>query len=211
MSLEKPDQAPDAGRRSRWFSRTAGWLLVVAGAVTLGLSLQMPAKAALGSWLLDRAWSETVAAGPEAEAVKPWPGADIAPVGRIRFPSLDAERVILNDASGEAMAWGAGHVRGTAELGAPGVSGIAAHRDSHFALLAKLGPGDEVVLQTRAGADQRYVVEGARVVDAKSWRFPAVFEGPEVLALLTCWPVEALTPGDERLVVYARRIAGDAS
>lgn len=191
--------------------RLLGVAMVLAGAATLALALKMPAKAALGSYLLDRAWEQTVDAGPEAAAVKPWPGADIAPVGRISFPTLDAERVILNAASGEAMAWGAGHVQGTAELGAPGVAGVAAHRDSHFALLANLGPGDEVELETRAGLTQRYRVEMAQVVDARRWRFPAVFDGPEVLALLTCWPIDALASSNERLVVYARRVHEDAS
>lgn len=209
-SVEVSDGAASrADRLSGWALRLAGWGLLAAGIVTLGLALKMPAKAALGYYLLDRAWAETLAAGPAAAPVRPWPGADMAPVARIAFPTLDAERVVLDTASGEAMAWGAGHVQGTAAPGKPGVAGIAAHRDSHFALLAQLGPGDDVMLETRNGETQRYRVEGAQVVDARHWRFPALFEGPEVLALLTCWPVDALVPGDERLVVYARRIADE--
>lgn len=194
------------GFRRRLLLRLGGGGLALAGLVVLGGALAMPAKAVLGSFLLDRAFSITLESAPDAPLARPWPGADMAPIARVRFPSLDAERVVLDQASGEAMAWGAGFVRGTADLGTPGVSAIAAHRDSHFALLADLAPGDDVLLQTRDGVERRYRVETGMVVDARSWRFPALFEGPDVLALMTCWPIDDLTPGDERLVLFARQV-----
>lgn len=177
------------------------------GAVGFGVAaygLATPAKALLGELLLERAFAHTLATG---ERATPWPWADMAPVARLEFPSLGESRVVLDQASGEAMAWGAGHVAGTAPLGAPGLSAAAAHRDTHFALLEHLAPGDEIALQTADGATRRYRVARGEVVDSRQVGFAILHHGRDVLALSTCWPFGALTPGPMRYILFAEPIS----
>lgn len=209
----------------------AGLMLGGLGFVAAGLAT--PAKAALGQYLLERAWEASVAAAQNAESAsdaevsnvevskvevsnvegaagaalaRPWSWADMAPVARLSFPRLGEERLVLDKASREGLAWGPGHVSGTAPLGAPGLSAAAAHRDTHFGLLQDVEIGDVIELETVDGGVARYEVKHTAVVDVREWRFPAVFEGPDVLALATCFPFNQLTPGPERFVLFADRL-----
>ncbi|MEO1292005.1 MAG: class GN sortase [Pseudomonadota bacterium] len=177
-------------------------MVMLTGAALTASALYIPAKAQLGQSLLQDAWQEAKAGMP----AKPWPWADIEPVAKLAFPSLGVEQLVLNEASGEAMAWGPGHVTGTEPLGAPGLSAAAAHRDTHFAHLGDLAPGDTILLETKDGLKAEYRVDHAMVIDATQWRFPDIKDGPDRLALSTCWPLDSLTPGPERLVVFADRV-----
>ena len=208
-----PDAGEEEGGAAFRPSDIAGGLLaaamVLGGGGLVAAGAATPVKAMIGQAMLERAWGEArlqAEAQGEAARVRPWSWADIAPAARLRFPSLGEERLVLDTASGEAMAWGPGHVDGTAELGAPGVSAAAAHRDTHFALLQHLSVGDVIELETLDGGVARYRVAETGVVDARTWRFPAVFEGPDVLALATCWPFNSQIPGPERFVLFADRI-----
>lgn len=178
----------------RWLARGAILVPALAGVWLAVGGVWMVAKAELGQVLLQRAWD----AGRDA----PWPGADMRPLARLSVPALGVEAVVLDSASGEAMAWGPGHVRGTALPGAPGLAAIAGHRDSHLAFLAELGPGAEIRVE-RSGKAHRFRVTGAEVVDSRTWRFPTDRDGPPRLALSTCWPLDAQTPGPLRLIVHA--------
>ncbi len=165
-----------------------------------------PAKALIGQWLLDAAWERTRASGRPA---RPWGWADVAPVARIAAPRIGASAVVLGDASGEAMAWGPGHVPGTAAPGAPGLSAIAGHRDSHLAFLADLRPGDRLVLET-AGGRVDYRVSHGVVVDSRAWRLPTTQAGVPRLALVTCWPFDGAFDGPLRFVLYAEPVPAAA-
>lgn len=191
--------------RLRQAGLAAGLLLCASGLGLLGYALYMPAKATLGQILLERSWRQSQAAAETGtpRRFSPWPWADVAPAARLTFPSLGESRLVLDRASGEAMAWGPGHVSGTQPFGAPGISAVAAHRDTHFALLGRVGPGDPIELETPDGARRVYRVVSARVVNAERWRFPTLRSGPNVLALSTCWPLDSMTPGPERLIVFA--------
>ncbi|WP_331327689.1 class D sortase [Methylobacterium fujisawaense] len=89
---------------------------------------------------------------------------------------------------------------GTPEAGAPGTAVIAAHRDTQFAVLGQLGPGDPVTVTGRDGRILRFRVTGTRVA-----RWDASGIDPEApgrhLDLVTCWPLEALQAGPLRLIV----------
>lgn len=187
---------PFGGRAARWLARGAVLAPAMAGLWLAGDGLYMAAKAELGQFLLQRAWSDG-----EAD---PWPGADIHPLARLSAPGLGVDAIVLDSASGKAMAWGPGHVRGTALPGAPGLSAIAGHRDSHLAFLARLAPGARLTVE-RGGAVTPFRVTSAEVVDSRTWRFPDDRGGPPRLALSTCWPLDAETPGPMRLIVYAVR------
>ncbi len=192
--------------------RQAGFALAASAAAAVlavglwhaGMAALHPLKAWVGQRLLAAAWEETLAEGRPA---RPWGWADLTPAARLTAPRIGAEAVVLDSASGEAMAWGPGHVAGTAPLGRPGLAAIAGHRDSHLAFLADLRPGDMLSLETPEGGRRLYRVSHALVVDSRVWRFPARLEGPETLVLATCWPFDADRAGPLRFLLFAEAAA----
>jgi len=196
-----------AASRARLIGAAVGLCLIGLGAVQIALAAHGPIKAWIGQQMLESAWSESRSAGTP---VRPWAWADIRPVARISAPRLGVSAVVLDGTSGEAMAWGPGHVVGTAPIGQPGLAAIAGHRDSHLAFLAELRPGDAITVQPAEGPAQRYRVSEALVVDSRHWRFPVDRTGPARLALATCWPFDARDSGPLRFVLFAERAAPGA-
>lgn len=172
---------------------------LLAGVVLCAQGLWIPAKAALAQVLLERAFDQSVLTG---QPVKPWPWADTWPVARITFPRLGRAVIVLDGASGQALAFGPGHVAGTPDAGDRGTAVYAAHRDTHFALLGDLRAGDAVEVARIDGRRARFQVAGAQVV-----RWDASGVDPHArgraLALATCWPLNATAPGPLRYVVWA--------
>ncbi len=157
------------------------------------------AKAWLAQYLLQSAW-ETARAG--GERVRPWPWADTWPVARLQVPRLGVDQIILAGASGRTLAFGPGHLAGTAEPGGVGNSVVSAHRDTHFRFLQQLQPGDRLELITLQGARLTYAVASAEVHDKSDlWLLD---QGQNLLTLITCYPFDALLPGGpERYVIRA--------
>lgn len=183
--------------RARRLSALVGAALFCAGAAIAAPALWLPAKAAVGQWLLERAWAEAREGGTR----RPWAWADIEVAARLTVPRLGVSEVVLADASGEAMAWGPGMVAGTGLPGERGLAAIAGHRDSHLAFLADVRPGDEILVDRPDGQRIRFVARGGLVVDARHWRFPAGHGAG--LALATCWPFESGEDGPLRFVLFA--------
>jgi sortase A len=140
--------------------RAAALALVAAGAVLLAHGLWIPAKAAFAQVLLERAFSKSEGGG----AARPWPWADFVPLARLRAPRLEASAIVVSSATGEALAFGPGHLSGSAPPGAHGNVVLAGHRDTHFRFLRDLRPGDALVLETPAGGRGDYAVAWAGVV-----------------------------------------------
>ena len=67
--------------------------------------------------------------------VRPWPWADITPVAVLEVPRLGERSIVLEGASGQAMAFGPGHMINTPPIGARGTAVVAAHRDTQFRYL----------------------------------------------------------------------------
>ena len=172
--------------------RVVGAVLMGAGALLAASALYHPAKAQLGQHLLAQAW--------RAGDAKPWPWADFTAYARVRAPRLGVSAIALSSASGASMAWGPGHVEGTALHGENGLTAFAGHRDSHFAFLGELAPGDLLIVETTEGVGA-YRVDRAIIIDSRSWRFPK--GGDRRLALSICWPLGAATQGPLRLIIFA--------
>ncbi|WP_205686808.1 class GN sortase [Caulobacter flavus] len=173
------------------------------GLVLCGQGLWIHAKAALAQVLLERAFDQSQRAG--GAPVRPWSWADTWPTARIAFPRQDQEVIALDGASGQALAFGPGHVAGTPQAGDRGTAVYAAHRDTHFAVLGEVRPGDPIVVERADGKVARFEVVGAKVVrwDASGLDPQAPGRG---LALATCWPLDAKTRGPMRYVVWARPV-----
>jgi sortase A len=175
----------------------------LAGLIGLGQGVWIPLKAGLAQVLLERAFARTVSGGVP---VKPWAWADTHPVARVSVPRLRESAVVLSGASGEALAFGPGHLRGTAEAGRPGVAVFAAHRDTHFRFLGAVQPGDVVVVTGTDGTSVSFRAGPGRVA---RWNASGIHGrgGPPRLALVTCWPLDAQTSGPWRYIVEAEMIS----
>jgi sortase A len=172
------------------------------GAVFIGEAIWIKAKAAVAQVLLDRAFAESIATGQPA---KPWSWADTWPVARISVPRLRISAIALAGSSGQAMAFGPGHIERTALPGGEGTAVYAAHRDTHFSFLGQLVVGDEIRVTGSDGLSFDYRVTGTSIV-----RFDdsgiAADAGGRNLALVTCWPLDGSIRGPLRYVVHARML-----
>ena len=166
-------------------------LLALVGAALFGNGVYLYAKARVAQLLLARAWSRTLHGEHD---VKPWSWADTWPVAKIEFPRQHSSAIVLAGASGRTMAFGPGHIDGTAMPGQRGNCAISAHRDTQFAVLRDVAAGDPIVMQTRDGRMLRYRVRHARVVDRRDTSVLASSAGA-TLTLITCYPFDAVVPG----------------
>ena len=183
--------------------RTAKWLcggLGLLSLIFLGKGTWIYVKAELAQILLERAWAATKAGENE---VRPWDWADTWPVARLRAPRLDVSRLVLDGATGRTLAFGPGHLLGSARPGARGNTVLAGHRDTHIAFLNDLEQGDPLWLETPDGEEQLYRVETMSVVERS--RTDALEPTADaVLTLVTCYPFDAVLPGGPlRYVVRA--------
>jgi sortase A len=177
-------------------------LLVLIGLILFGQGAYIHAKALLAQVLLERAFAQTIASGRET---KPWSWADTWPVARIEVKRLHARAIALAGSSGQALAFGPGHVERTAEAGERGVAVYSAHRDTHFAFLKDVIVGDEIEVTRSDGKHFRYRADAASVVHFDASGIDPLADGYH-LVLSTCWPFDALTPGPERYLVHATMI-----
>ena len=173
--------------------RTGGVLLCAAGIALAGEAGYIHAKAWLAQVLLERAWAQRLDGAAPAEA-RPWSWADTAPVARLQAPRLGVDRIVLAGASGRTLAFGPGHLDGTAAPGETGNSILSGHRDTHFAFLRHLVAGDALRVQAPDGQWHEFRVSGTQVLDARSARFDPAF-GRAVLTLVTCYPFDTVAPG----------------
>ena len=168
--------------------------------VFLGEGLWIKAKAGLAQVLLERAFAQSIAAG---EPVKPWSWADTWPVARISVPRLAAASIALAGGSGQALAFGPGHLDGTPLPGERGTAVFAAHRDTHFRFLGDLKPGDEILIMRDDGLTFTYQMISAEIVRWDQSNIDARAPGYN-LVLATCWPLDGTFRGPLRYVVHAQ-------
>jgi len=166
-------------------------ICLASAAITLAIGFWIPAKAQVAQYLLERAWIE------EREGhgdTKPWPWADTSPLARLTIPELDLSWVVLSGATGRTLAFAPAHMDGSALPGDDGVTVIAGHRDTHFSTLEQLEIGMNIVIQTTDGETTQFVVKKIQIVDSTLSRVRLDAETPRLL-LVTCYPLDALTPG----------------
>lgn len=169
-----------------------------------GSAAWIHAKAILAQHLIEQAWSRKLAGEPQP---RPWPWADTWPVAQLRVARLAQTRHVLAGADGRTIAFGPGHVHGTALPGTPGNIAIAAHRDTHFAFLRELHEGDLIELTHGTGTATTYRVRTMSIVDKRDVTVLAQDVAGKRLTLITCYPFDAIDPsGPLRYVVTAEEI-----
>ncbi len=178
------------------------FVLLAAGSLLFGQGVYIHAKAIVAQILLRRAFEQTIATGHE---VKPWSWADTWPVARIEIRRLHAETIVLAGTSGQALAFGPGHLELTPDAGERGVAVYAAHRDTHFRFLKDAVVGDEIDVTRNDGKTFHYHVDGSSVVRFDASGIDPLRSGYE-LVLSTCWPFDAIWSGPDRYVLHATMI-----
>jgi sortase A len=174
----------------------AGCALLVTGGALLGQQAWLWGKAALAERLIERAFDAHL---DDGRVHLPWRWADTWPVARLEVPRLGVRRIVLTGASGSTLAFGPGHVDGTALPNRSGNSAVAGHRDSWFAFLRELDRGDRVVLTTHDEVRVYTVVETA----VRSMWDVEVLEpsAGRRLTLITCYPFDGPPRSPWRYVV----------
>jgi sortase A len=180
-------------------------LLVACGTLTFGQGAYIYAKAGVAQVLLQSAWERERATGV---ASAPWPWADTHPVARLTAPALGAEVLVLAGATGRTLAFGPGHLDGSAQPGDAGNAVITAHRDTHFRFLRRMQQGDEIAIDRADGATRHFRIVRTYVADHRTLALPRSTDVPTV-TLVTCYPFDALVPGGPlRYVVVAEMDSG---
>lgn len=180
-------------------------LLAIGGFALFGQGAYIHAKALLAQVLLERAFNETIATGRDS---KPWSWADTWPVARIEVKRIGASAIVLAGSSGQALAFGPGHLEFTADAGERGVAVYSAHRDTHFRFLRDVRIGDEIEVTRRDGKIFRYRADSQTVVRFDQFGIDPLTSSYE-LVLSTCWPFDAMTSGPERYLLHATLIEPD--
>jgi sortase A len=181
-------------------------MLALRGVVLCGQGLWIHAKAVLAQILLERAFAQTLATG---KRVKPWAWADTWPEARIEVPRLGKSAIVLHGSSGQALAFGPGHVERTAHAGEPGTAIYSAHRDTHFAFLADVAIGDEIRVTRQDGAVFRFRVTETAVVPWDASGIDPLAPGRR-LVLATCWPLDGKFASPLRYLVQAEMMGAAA-
>ncbi|HEY0909213.1 MAG TPA: class GN sortase [Bradyrhizobium sp.] len=180
-------------------------ILALFGLILFGQGAYIHAKALLAQILLERAFDETVATG---HPTKPWSWADTWPVARIEVKRIGASAIVLSGSSGQALAFGPGHVELTPDAGERGVAVYSAHRDTHFRFLQNVAIGDEIDVTRSDGKMFRYRADAISVVRFDASGIDPLADGYG-LVLSTCWPFDALTSGPDRYLLHATLIGPD--
>jgi len=181
-------------------------VLALVGLLLFGQGAYIHAKALLAQVLLERAFNETITSGHQT---KPWAWADTWPVARIEVKRLHAGAIVLAGSSGQALAFGPGHVELTPDAGERGVAIYSAHRDTHFRFLKNVVIGDEIEIMRSDGKRVRYRADATSIVRFDQSGIDPLTDRYE-LVLSTCWPFDALTPGPERYLLHATMIGPDS-
>ena len=179
---------------------TVSTLLCLLGLWNTGQGAWIYVKAELAQYLLDTAWTKTLRGSEQA---LPWPWADTWPVARMLVPKYGVDLIVLAGASGRTLAFGPGHVSGSAVPGEMGTTILSGHRDTHFKILEQLRPDDQVLLELPNGTRKQYSINEVKIVDASNTR---IFHDDTAfrLVLITCYPFNAIRPGGPlRYVVSA--------
>lgn len=180
----------------RRLALAAAILLAAAGLWQFGGGLWIHGKAWVAQELIARAWADALATKSAGRAAPPpWPWADTRPIARLEVPALGVDEIVLAGASGRTLAFGPGHLDGTAAPGAPGLSVVSGHRDTHFRFLEDVSRGTLIRIERPDGTWQDYRVTQTRIVNVETTRIAQTATGRPRLLLTTCYPFDAVVPG----------------
>lgn len=120
---------------------------------------------------------------------------------RLSIPRLGMSVLVVDGSDEKSLALGAGHIKGTARIGARGNTVIAGHRDMAFRALGDIKAGDEVHV-VADGTTYKYVVNRIRIVEPSDVSVLRD-DGVPKLTLITCYPFSYVGNAPKRYIVEA--------
>jgi sortase A len=140
-------------------------------------------------------WDKTrIAAYRDAVSIHP-----DAPLGVLTIPSIELTAPIFDGTSELALNRGIGRIEGTADVGAAGNLGLAAHRDGFFRGLKDVHVGDTINVESLDGTT-RYRVTELSIVDPTDVHVLAPTD-TATLTLVTCYPFYFIGEAPQRYIV----------
>ncbi len=175
--------------------------LFVIGVILTAKSGWFYVKGVLAQHLLHNAWFKQKTTG---KAQKAWDWSESTPTGKLLIPSIDLSHVILDNSKNEALAFGPGHIKGTALPGEPGNIGIAGHRDSFFKRLEDVDEGEFIGIEHDEGL-QIFQVSQIEIIEPSDthWFDATNFN---CLTLVTCYPFQFDGNAPQRFIVRANSV-----
>jgi sortase A len=180
-----------------------GCCLIVFGLIGIAKASMQPIKAIIGQHYLEVAWKESLKAN---KLSKPWRSADFYMIGELTVPKLKISRVILNSASGEAMAWGIGRVNNAQTLQKRQPIILAGHRDSHMQFMSELNVGDKLELMMSDKLLKTFIISKTDITNKPELIMSALNTDDERLILTTCWPFNSSTTRPKQIYINSRYI-----
>ena len=157
-------------------NRTAHYLIYLClfiALISVAQGCYLLVKAQFAQYLLERAWHRQVVNFDPLtpKKVKPWPWADIYPVAKISFDPFNIEQVVLNNDSGQALAFGPGLYQGDIIYEHNQIENlyvISAHNDTHFSVLQNLSLNDKVTITFASGISYYFKVDNITIIDTRT-------------------------------------------
>jgi sortase A len=203
-------------------------LMLIIAFISFAQGSYMFLKANVAQYLLNQAWEKqsiyeksNTTNKAEGSQIKPWPWADFFPVAKLSFDRMKITQIVLNNDSGQALAFGPGVNQwlGTNIESNQEVVVIAAHNDTHFSILNDLQLNDNLTLTLKSGVKQTFTVNNTLVIDLKTQQLVMTTEQDEnnkqasnhkpqdklikELILVTCYPFDGISNDSNlRYVVY---------
>lgn len=168
-----------------------------------GHSIIIYSKASLAQVLIKQSWHKTLNGERQ---VKPWAWADTWPVAKLYIPSTGNTYYVLAGSHGSSLAFGPGHLDGSAKPGEHGTTVLSGHRDTHFSFLEHLAPLSIIKLQSQTGEWTHYRVAKSHIrsTQAGPW---LIDKYADELHLVTCYPFNSPIPGGHlRHITIAEKI-----
>lgn len=128
--------------------------------------------------------------------------------GRLSCYRLKQSLLVFDRPTKEIL-FGPEWIPGSARLGAPGNTVLAAHRDTHFRFLKDLKLGDRFELQL-TGRKLIYQVKKLTIVQKTDTQL-LQGKGVNVLTLVTCYPFYYVGNAPKRFIVTASLVESPAS
>jgi len=123
------------------------------------------------------------------------------PLGVLTISSITLEAPIFDGTSALALNRGIGRIEGTADVGAEGNLGLAAHRDGFFRGLKDVHVGDAIDLESLSGTT-RYRITELSIVEPSDVYVLAPTD-TATLTLVTCYPFYFIGEAPQRYIVRA--------
>ena len=132
-----------------------------------------------------------------------------APLAILSIDKLDLKVPVYNGTDEINLNRGAGRIKGTAKVGAPGNLGIAAHRDGFFRVLKDIEIGDSIDMLTMQGKTE-FVVSSITIVDPTDISVLAPTDD-QTITLVTCYPFYFVGHAPKRYIVKGELLSNQVN